>query len=63
MKQFVVECSLVLINEFIGFISQIYGSGFQKKFKKGSISGKFDKLSRNKSFEANCHEFSVTKVT
>ena len=56
-KQFMVDHSLVLVNDFIAFISQIHGMGNQKQYEKGSTSKKFNKLTGDQGFEADCCEF------
>lgn len=49
-KHFARDWGLALVNKFIGFVSQIHGTGMQRKFDKGYQTGKFTKLAANNDF-------------
>lgn len=53
-KQAVKDRGLALVNEFVGFVSQVHGTGMQQKFVPGYQTGKFNKLRTNQNFGNDC---------
>ena len=45
---------LALVNEFVGFVSQVHRTGMQQKFVRGYQIGKFNKLLTNQDFSNDC---------